>query len=47
MLQQLWVQLVLNQFNSIVRINGRLIIVGDGIKIGRFDGGAIFKQLVN
>ena len=35
MLQQLWVQLVLNQFSSIVRINGRLIIVGNGIKIGK------------
>jgi hypothetical protein len=34
-LQQLWVQLVLNQFSGIVRINGRLVIVGDGIKIGK------------
>jgi DDE superfamily endonuclease len=34
-LQQLWIQLVLNQFNGIVRINGRIIIVGDGIKIGK------------
>ncbi len=35
MLQQLWVQLVLSQFSSIVRINGRVVIVGDGIKIGK------------
>ena len=34
-LQQLWVQLVLNQFSGIVCINGRLVIVGDGIKIGK------------
>ena len=34
-LQQLWVQLVMSQFSGIVRINGRIILVGDGIKIGK------------
>lgn len=34
-LQQLWVQLVLKKLSGIVRINGRLVIVGDGIKIGK------------
>lgn len=34
-LQELWVKLVLNAFGGIVRINGRVIIVGDGIKIGK------------
>jgi hypothetical protein len=34
-LQQLWVQLVLSHFSGIVRINGRMILVGDGIKIGK------------
>src|SRR3990167_10657344 len=35
MLQKLWFQLVLNQLSGIIRINGRVIIVGDGIKIGK------------
>jgi hypothetical protein len=34
-LQRLWIQLVLNEFLGIVHINGRVIIVGDGIKIGK------------
>lgn len=34
-LTSLWVSLVLKNFNGIVRINGRCIIAGDGIKIGK------------
>jgi hypothetical protein len=34
-LQRLWIRLVLSQFSRIVYINGRGIIVGDGIKIGK------------
>lgn len=34
-LQQLWVNLVFRQFSSIVQINGRGVIIGDGIKIGK------------
>jgi hypothetical protein len=34
-LQQLWVNLVFRQFSGIVQINGRGIIIGDGIKIGK------------
>src|SRR3990167_11536303 len=36
MLQSIWVETVFSKFgSSIVRINGRVIIVGDGIKIGK------------
>jgi hypothetical protein len=34
-LQQLWVNLVFRQFSGIVQINGRGVIIGDGIKIGK------------
>jgi hypothetical protein len=34
-LQQLWVNLVFKQFSGIVQINGRGVIIGDGIKIGK------------
>lgn len=34
-LQQLWVNLVFMQFSGIVQINGRGVIIGDGIKIGK------------
>ncbi len=34
-LQSLWLSIIFNHFNSIVRINGRCIIAGDGIKIGK------------
>jgi hypothetical protein len=34
-LQQLWVNLVFRQFSGIMQINGRGIIIGDGIKIGK------------
>lgn len=34
-LEHLWVNLILRQFNGIVRVNGRCLIVGDGIKIGK------------
>jgi hypothetical protein len=34
-LQQLWIKLVFSHFSGIVRINGRVVIVGDGIKIGK------------
>jgi len=34
-LQQLWIELVFSQFSGIVRVNGRVVIVGDGIKIGK------------
>jgi len=35
MLQHLWVKLVFSQFSGIVQVNGRGIIIGDGIKIGK------------
>src|SRR3990167_6950857 len=34
-IQALWIKLVLNAFGGIVRINGRVILVGDGIKVGK------------
>ena len=35
-LQSIWIQIVFSKFNSsIIRINGRCIIAGDGIKIGK------------
>jgi hypothetical protein len=34
-LRLLWIKLVFNQFSGIVRINGRCLIVGDGIKIAK------------
>jgi hypothetical protein len=34
-LQRCWVQLVLNKFTTAVMVNGRHVIVGDGIKIGK------------
>lgn len=34
-LQKIWLKLVLTKFSGIVRINERIIIVGDGIKIGK------------
>jgi len=34
-LQQLWVKLVFMQFSGIVQINGRGVIIGDGITIGK------------
>jgi hypothetical protein len=34
-LTSLWVSVVFRNFNGIVRINGRCIIAGDGIKIGK------------
>jgi hypothetical protein len=34
-LQQLWVNLVFRQFSGIVQINGRGVIIGDGVKIGK------------
>lgn len=34
-LQTLWIELVFNRFTGIVRINGRCLIVGDGIKIAK------------
>ena len=34
-LQELWVKLIFNQFNGVVRINGRVVVIGDGIKIGK------------
>jgi hypothetical protein len=35
MLQQLWVNIVFVKFNGLVKINGRCIILGDGIKVGK------------
>ena len=36
LLQSIWIQIVFEKFNnSIVRINGRCILAGDGIKIGK------------
>lgn len=34
-LQALWVQLIFSRFIGIIKINGRCLIVGDGIKIGK------------
>jgi hypothetical protein len=34
-LQILWANLIVDKFKGIVRVNGRFIIVGDGIKIGK------------
>lgn len=34
-LQQLWLNLVIKQFKGIVQVNGRYLIVGDGIKVGK------------
>jgi len=34
-LQSLWISVIFNGFSGIVRLNGRCIIVGDGIKIGK------------
>jgi hypothetical protein len=34
-LRQCWYQLVFSKFSSIIKINGRYILVGDGIKIGK------------
>lgn len=34
-LQSLWISIIFKHFSSIVRINGRCIIAGDGIKIGK------------
>jgi hypothetical protein len=34
-LQSLWINLVFNQFDGLVKINGRYLIVGDGIKYGK------------
>jgi hypothetical protein len=34
-LQTLWTSVVFNYFSGIVRINGRCVIAGDGIKIGK------------
>ncbi len=34
-LQHLWINLILSRFNGLVRVNGRYIIAGDGIKVGK------------
>lgn len=34
-LQEYWVKLVLEKFTTAVRINGRYVIIGDGIKVGK------------
>jgi hypothetical protein len=34
-LLSLWVNLIFNQFSGLVKINGRYLIVGDGIKVGK------------
>lgn len=34
-LRSLWVQLIFDRFSGIIKINGRCLIVGDGIKIGK------------
>jgi hypothetical protein len=34
-LRTLWINLVFNQFFGLTRINGRYLLVGDGIKIGK------------
>jgi len=34
-LQQSWVNLVFSEFSGIIQINGRGIIIGDGIKVGK------------
>lgn len=34
-LQSLWVKLVFSNFSGLVRINGRCVILGDGIKVGK------------
>src|SRR5271156_3236258 len=34
-LQSLWIRVVFSQFSGLVRINGRYLIAGDGIKIGK------------
>lgn len=34
-LKKLWVRLILTKFTSILRINGRLLIIGDGIKVAK------------
>lgn len=34
-LRQCWYQLVFSKFSNIIRVNGRFILIGDGIKIGK------------
>lgn len=34
-LRELWIELVINKFIGIIRINGKLAIIGDGLKIGK------------
>ena len=34
-LRALWVQLIFDRFSGIIKVNGRCLIVGDGIKIGK------------
>ena len=34
-LRSLWIQLIFDRFSGIIKINGRCLIVGDGIKIGK------------
>jgi len=35
MLKSLWINLIFNHFSGLVKINGRCLIIGDGIKIGK------------
>ncbi len=34
-LQSLWIKLIFSRFTGIIKINGRCLIVGDGIKVGK------------
>lgn len=34
-LRSLWIQLIFDRFSGMIKINGRCLIVGDGIKIGK------------
>lgn len=34
-LKKLWIKLILTKFTSVVRVNGRLLIIGDGIKVAK------------
>lgn len=34
-LQSIWIKMIFNHFSGLTRVNGRCIVVGDGIKIGK------------
>src|SRR5436190_10065912 len=34
-LQSIWIKVVFNQFSALVTLNGRYLLAGDGVKIGK------------